>query len=56
MGDAMTGMFSDADIEILAPKRINQNESAGCVCCCCQRPSSAMDEDGCGICDECLAP
>jgi hypothetical protein len=40
-------------MEILAPER----EGAGgvaCLCCGCVRAS--LDEDGCGICEECLAP
>ncbi|WJH38313.1 hypothetical protein N7E02_06595 (plasmid) [Aliirhizobium terrae] len=56
MDDGTTDMFSEAYIEILPPDHIDQKESAICVCCCRQRPNSAMDEDGCGICDECLAP
>lgn len=56
MDDGMTEMFSEADFEILPPDRITQHEMAICLCCCRQRPKSDMDEDGCGICEECLAP
>ncbi|MNS07481.1 hypothetical protein D3C71_1004660 [compost metagenome] len=56
MDDGMTEMFSDADIEILPPAHNTEHEMAICLCCCRHRPTSTMDEDGCGICEECLAP
>ncbi len=55
MDDEMTKMFSNADIEILPPDPTTRTEMAICVCCFRQRPNSTMDEDGCGICEECLA-
>jgi len=48
--------FSDADLEILTPERTTEYETSVCACCCRQRPRFMMDEDGFGICDECLAP
>lgn len=56
MDDGMTETFFEADVEILPPHHATQHETAICRCCCRQRPNSAMDEDGCGICNECLAP
>lgn len=55
MDYGMTELFSDADTEILPPARNTEHEMAICLCCCRQRPNFTMDEDGCGICDECLA-
>ncbi len=48
--------YSDSDTEILPPEHVTDCEMTICACCCRQRPRSKMDEDGCGICDECLAP
>lgn len=45
-------------IEILPPDR-HDCHAAGmktCLCCAQTRPESAMDDDGCGICEECLSP
>ncbi|RWY66776.1 hypothetical protein EHI48_32420 [Rhizobium sp. WSM1325] len=44
--------------EILPPDREEPCASDAPTCPCCRklRPASSMDEDGCGICDECLAP
>lgn len=46
----------DAEIEILLPHHVNEDESIPCACCCRLQPRALMDEDGCGICDDCLAP
>ncbi|TBF45312.1 hypothetical protein ELG87_34980 (plasmid) [Rhizobium leguminosarum] len=45
-------------IEILPADRDDTCASDATTCPCCQRPrpASSMDDDGCGICDECLAP
>lgn len=56
MDDVASDTFSDADLEIMPPEPIAASETAIRACCCCRRPGSMMDEDGCGICDECLAP
>ncbi|NKL66303.1 hypothetical protein GFL96_31250 [Rhizobium leguminosarum bv. viciae] len=44
-------------IEILPPDRDDTCSSDATTCPCCRRlrPASSMDDDGCGICDECLA-
>lgn len=48
----------DDEVDVLPPKRENQNSGSAVVCLCCQkkRLASHMDADGCGICEECLAP
>ncbi|MBB4351834.1 hypothetical protein GGE35_005633 [Rhizobium cellulosilyticum] len=56
MVNEMSKLFSDADIEILPPQPVTEGELAVCACCCRHLPNWVMDEDGCGICDECLAP
>jgi hypothetical protein len=58
MEDLSTILFSDPMIEILAPEHDThpRADAKTCLCCCRQRPSSCMDDDGCGICDECLRP
>ncbi|WJH38702.1 hypothetical protein N7E02_04830 (plasmid) [Aliirhizobium terrae] len=56
MDDYITGKHMESDIELLPPERMCEDETVVCVCCRHRRPKSAMDEDGCGICDECLAP
>lgn len=49
---------SDQEFEILPPKRENRNIKNTVICLCCKekRLASRMDVDGCGICEECLAP
>ncbi|MBB6164647.1 hypothetical protein HNQ72_004492 [Rhizobium wenxiniae] len=56
MDDLASDTFPDADLEIMPPEHIAGSETAICACCCRRRPRSMMDEDRCGICDECLAP
>ncbi|RWX32767.1 hypothetical protein EHH54_26740 [Rhizobium leguminosarum] len=50
--------LSEFYIEILLPDREETCASDVTTCPCCRklRPASSMDDDGCGICDECLAP
>ncbi|NNU63795.1 hypothetical protein G9X67_00610 [Rhizobium sp. WYCCWR 11152] len=43
------------DGEILPPERGDDRDEMS-TCLCCGRPRSFLDEDGCGICEECLAP
>ncbi len=49
---------SDYEMEILPPKREERDVRNTVTCLCCQkkRLASHMDADGCGICEECLAP
>jgi hypothetical protein len=56
MDDLASDGFLDADLEILPPEHITEYKTTICACCCRPRPRSMMDDDGCGICDECLAP
>ncbi len=44
-------------IEFFVPER-EEPEADTRMCLCCEklRPSSCMDDDGCGICEECLSP
>ena len=44
------------EVEILPPKREISSGEGACSCLCCGRMRSVFDEDGCGICEECLAP
>lgn len=56
MDELTTTSDRDFEPEILPPEHVSAGETATCACCCRPRPRSTMDEDGCGICDECLAP
>lgn len=51
-------LLTDRVVEIIPPapeKRIARS-TAMCLCCRKRFPASRMDVDGCGICEECLAP
>lgn len=50
--------LSESYIEFLPPDHDESRDADGAKCPCCRklRPASSMDNDGCGICDECLAP
>ncbi|TCA30185.1 hypothetical protein E0H70_16045 [Rhizobium leguminosarum bv. viciae] len=50
--------LSKVCIEILPPNRDEAcaPDATTRPCCRTLRPASSMDDDGCGICDECLAP
>lgn len=57
MDDAVDTDFSDDLIEILPPEpRVSTSEAGTCLCCCRPCSFSDLDGDGCGICDQCLAP
>jgi len=58
MNQSAADMLLEVGIEILPPEREDNCTSDATTCPCCQklRPASSMDDDGCGICDECLAP
>lgn len=43
-------------IEIILPEREEACDDPAAICLCCGRRSSKIDEDCCGICEECLAP
>jgi len=48
----------DTTIQITPPKHYNWSapDIVTCLCCRKKRPATSMDADGCGICEECLAP
>lgn len=57
MDEAVDAVFSDDLIEILPPEpRVRTTGAGTCLCCCRLCSTSDPDEDGCGICDQCLAP
>jgi hypothetical protein len=58
MDQSAADLLSKVCIEILPPDRDETWASDATICTCCGklRPASSMDDDGCGICDECLAP
>ncbi|NKN02772.1 hypothetical protein GFL89_33240 [Rhizobium leguminosarum bv. viciae] len=51
-------MLSESYVEILPPDPDETCASDATTCPCCRRlrPALSMDDDGCGICDECLTP
>jgi hypothetical protein len=58
MDQVATKVVSDHEIEVIPPTRDKRNAQNTTICLCCQkkRLASRMDVDGCGICEECLAP
>lgn len=50
-------MLSEFYIEIPPDREeTSASDARTCPCCLKLRPASSMDDDGCGICDECLEP
>lgn len=51
-------ILSNGVVEFIPPGDSECGDTPRSVCLCCQelRPASVMDEDGCGICDQCLEP
>lgn len=51
-------VLSECIIEIPPPARKTPLGRDTIICPCCRKVGSKsdMDDDGCGICDECLAP
>jgi hypothetical protein len=58
MDQLSTNAVSDPETEIIPPEPNECVSGNAMICLCCQkmRSASRMDSDGCGICDECLAP
>lgn len=56
MDDLVTIETSALSFEIIPPEHVDSMDTTVCLCCCRLRPNFVMDDDGCGICDECLAP
>jgi hypothetical protein len=50
----LTAVFDDDKIEILPPEPKTCSSGMMSSCDCCGR-HAVMDEDCCGICDECLS-
>ena len=51
----LAGMFYERVVEIIPPQQVDRSREDMSTCLCCGR-RSRLDEDGCGICEECLAP
>jgi hypothetical protein len=51
-------LTTEREIEIILPTREEGDAETTTICLCCQKQflASVMDVDGCGICEECLAP
>jgi len=56
MEDDALELTAAPEIEILPPEHDDVGRSAARTCLCCGRSQSFLDDDGCGICEECLAP
>jgi hypothetical protein len=56
MEDDALETIAIAEIEILPPEHGDLNGEGARTCLCCGRSPSFLDDDGCGICEECLAP
>lgn len=56
MDDLATDLSSVSELEIIPPEHFDSQDTTVCLCCCRLRPNFVMDDDDCGICDECLAP
>ncbi len=58
MDQLSSNLLSAPEIEVIPPERDEGDLGNAMICLCCHEMRSAwrMDADGCGICDECLAP
>lgn len=56
MEDDALEIIAIAETEILPPEHGGLNGKGARTCLCCGRSQSFLDDDGCGICEECLAP
>ncbi|MDG3578090.1 hypothetical protein P7F60_16970 [Rhizobium sp. YJ-22] len=56
MAGPITHSLFDDTVEILPPERAAGRGGGKMACLCCQRERQSMDDDGCGICDDCLRP
>ena len=56
MSQSLTDILFDATaVEVIPP--LDQGAEYGSrICLCCQRTTKSMDDDGCGICNDCLSP
>ncbi len=53
--DLKTELIASHEVEILPPERDQRVGDGPGACLCCGRFQSFMDDDGCGICEKCLA-
>ena len=51
----LTNVFDEEQMEILPPEQNAFGAGEMSLCDCCGR-RAVMDEDCCGICEECLSP
>ena len=51
----LTTVYEHDVMDILPPEPTSCPEGTKAYCDCCGRPAT-MDEDCCGICEECLSP
>jgi hypothetical protein len=57
MDASTTKLSSNPAIEIIPPLQVSRRSTfINCLCCNRSRTPEEMDEDGCGICNECLEP
>ncbi|MDP9839846.1 hypothetical protein J2T09_004626 [Neorhizobium huautlense] len=56
MDDVTAVIFTDQDLEILPPEHAAGANGKAEPCLCCGCAHVVRDEDGCGICDQCLSP
>lgn len=56
MYDISTDLYAEADMEILPPTPAAGVTQCAEPCLCCGCSHVAIDDDGCGICDQCLSP
>lgn len=56
MEDDALEMIATLEIEILPPAHDDTHHDGARSCLCCGRSQTFLDDDGCGICEECLAP
>lgn len=54
MKNLAINMELDDAMEIVVPNRGNVGNRCSVVCLCCEKAGQRMDDDGCGICDDCL--
>lgn len=54
VAETIPDILPEDTLEILPPAPRRRKRENAVVCLCCERVSQPMDDDGCGICDECL--
>ncbi|MBA1346914.1 MULTISPECIES: hypothetical protein [Rhizobium] len=54
MAELVADTLIDTTIEIIPPEDTKEQPDSR-ACLCCKRRRQWMDDDGCGICEECLA-